>query len=196
MSTFVSIDEFLRRVGAQPDDGRNWFVLTLPFKHHEALVEDLGEVLEIFTEGAVASRSAINGVTPFVESIKSANEAFLILSGFEQWTMQDWRHLDALRSDLTVKRNAFLLLSELATSMMLSQAPNFASWIGVKVYDFTYGTEFLTADEQEDRLVGLRSWSGKTDDEIIALANSNQLSPEPEYGEWLVLLGRGDLIER
>jgi hypothetical protein len=196
MSTVFSIDELLQRVGTQPENGNVWFVLTLPLENHADLAEDLGDVLAIFTESSVGSRSGSDGVVPFVESIGSTDAASLILSGFEQWTIQDWRHLDALRSNLAVQRNAFLLLSEAATSLILNHAPNLASWIGGRVYPFTYGTEFLNVDEQEERLVDLRSWSGKTDDEIIALAESHQLSPEPEYGEWLVLLGRGDLIER
>jgi hypothetical protein len=48
MSTILSIDELLQRVGIQPEDGNDWFVLTLPFGHHGALAEDLGDVLEIF----------------------------------------------------------------------------------------------------------------------------------------------------
>jgi hypothetical protein len=196
MSTILSIDELLQRVGAQPDDGNVWFVLTLPFEHHAALVEDLGDVLEIFTESSVGSLSGSDGVVPLVASIASTEAASLILSDFESWTVQDWRQIDALRSNLVVQRNAFLLLSEPATSLMLNHAPNLASWIGGRVYPFTYGTEFLTIDEQEDRLTHLRQWADQTDDEIIALAERNQLSPEPEYGEWLVLLGRGDLIER
>jgi hypothetical protein len=155
MSTVFSIDELLQRVGAQPDDGNVWFVLTLPFEHHAALAEDLGDVLEIFTESAAASLSGGDGVVPFVESIESTDAASLILSGFEQWTMQDWQHLDALRSNLAVQRNAFLLLSDSATSLMLNLAPNLASWIGGRVYPFTYGTEFLNVDEQEERLVDL-----------------------------------------
>jgi hypothetical protein len=196
MSSIFSIDELLQRVGAQSDNGNVWFVLTLALEHHAALAEDLGDVLEIFTESNVASLSGNAGVVPFVASIASTEAASLILSGLESWTTQDWRQLDALRSNLAVQRNAFLLLSEPATSRMLNHAPNLASWIGGRVYPFTYGTEFLTVEEQEDRLGDLRSWAGKTDDEIIALAASHQLSPEPEYGEWLVLLGRGDLIEQ
>jgi hypothetical protein len=103
MSTVFAIDELLQRVGAQPDDGNVWFVLTLPFEHHSALVEDLGDTLEIFTESDVANLSGSAGVVPFVESIESTEAASLILSGFDVWTMQDWRHLDALRSNLYVQ---------------------------------------------------------------------------------------------
>jgi hypothetical protein len=196
MSQVFSVAELLQRVGAQSDDSNIWSVLILPFEHHADLAEDLDDVLEIFTESDVASLSGIAGVMPFVASLASTEAASVILSEFEQWTTQDWHYLDALRSNLKVQRNAFLLLSELAASLMINYAPNLASWIGGRVYDFTYGTEFLTVDEQEDRLVGLRLWANKTDDEIIALAENHQLSPEPEYGEWLVLLRRGDLIER
>jgi hypothetical protein len=57
MSTILSIDELLQRVGVQPEDGNDWFVLTLPFEHHGALAEDLADVLEIFTESSVGSLS-------------------------------------------------------------------------------------------------------------------------------------------
>jgi hypothetical protein len=196
MSDVFSIDELLQRVGTQPADGNVWFVLVLPEADHADLAADLGDVLEIFTESSVASLSGNNGVEQLVEQVETSEAASLILSGLEQWTGADWRHLDQLRSNLALQRGAFLLLSEEAASLLLNHAPNLASWIAGRVYSFTYGTEFLTVDEQDARLTGLREWAGQTDDEIIALAESNQLSPEPEYGEWLVLLGRGDLIER
>jgi hypothetical protein len=196
MSSIFAIDELLQRLAVHPSDGNVWVVLTLPFEHHAALAEDLDDVLEIFTESAVLRLSGIAGVEALVDQIKASEAASFILSGFEQWTVSDWRHLDKLRSSLVVQRGVFLLLSEDAAALMQNHVPHLVSFIGGRVYPFTYGAEFLTADEREDRLMGLREWAGQTDTEIIALAENNQLSPEPEYGEWLVLLGRGDLIER
>ena len=34
----------------------------------------------------------------------------------------------------------------------------------------------------------------QTDAEVIALAEQNRLPPEPDYAEWLVLLGKGELL--
>jgi hypothetical protein len=34
-----------------------------------------------------------------------------------------------------------------------------------------------------------------TDDEVIAAARSGALPRDPEYAEWLVLVGQGDLLD-
>jgi hypothetical protein len=71
-----------------------------------------------------------------------------------------------------------------------------SSWIGSRVYDLELGLEILTEAESQQRLEALEQFTGKTDEEVICLAETGQLPTDPEYGEWLVLLGRGDLLER
>jgi hypothetical protein len=44
--------------------------------------------------------------------------------------------------------------------------------------------------------VALRRWSGLEDLEVIRRAEAGTLSPDPEYAEWLTLLGRGDLLAK
>jgi hypothetical protein len=58
------------------------------------------------------------------------------------------------------------------------------------------GLEILTESESQQRLAALQQSTGKTDAEVIRLAEAGQLPRDPEYGEWLVLLDRGDLLER
>ena len=45
-----------------------------------------------------------------------------------------------------------------------------------------------------ERLESLRQWSGMTDEEVITRAEQGTLPGDPPYAEWLVLLGRGDLL--
>ena len=52
----------------------------------------------------------------------------------------------------------------------------------------------LTPEERQARLASLREWSGMTDEEVIARAARGELSPDPQYALWLVLLNRGDLL--
>jgi hypothetical protein len=83
-----------------------------------------------------------------------------------------------------------------ATKTLLNYAPNFASWLGSRIFRLILGVELLTTEERQARLSALREWSGKSDSEVIALAELHKLPSDPEYGEWLILLEREDLIER
>jgi hypothetical protein len=46
------------------------------------------------------------------------------------------------------------------------------------------------------RLAALRAWASKTDGEVVAAARDGTLPLDPEYAEWLVLLGHGELLDR
>jgi hypothetical protein len=52
----------------------------------------------------------------------------------------------------------------------------------------------LSPSEIEQRLTALRAWAGRGDAEVIQLAETGQLPRDPEYAEWLTLLGRGELL--
>jgi len=54
----------------------------------------------------------------------------------------------------------------------------------------------LTTEECDERIDALQEYLGKTNDEVITLAENRQLPTDPEYAEWLILLNRGDLLER
>lgn len=55
------------------------------------------------------------------------------------------------------------------------------------------GEELLTDDERQQRIWSFEDRYGLTSAEIIKRAEAGKLPPDPEYGEWLRLLGRGDL---
>jgi predicted nucleic acid-binding protein len=189
----LSIDEFLQRIGSQPN-GNTWSALITSNLYIQQLVDDLQETLSIFAECEVGCLSANDETNVFVEQIIQATEDYLILWNFEQWDKNNWYEFDCMRSSLMRKRGVVLILSADSAKTMFSYAPNIVSWLGSRVYSFLKDTELLSVKEIQERLATLREWSGLTDSQIIEMAEIGTLPPEPEYAEWLVLLERGDLI--
>lgn len=88
------------------------------------------------------------------------------------------------------------MLSEQSNRLMVSNAPHFVSFVSSRIYYLDKDSNVLTPEECEQRLSALQDWSGQTNADVIALAENRQLPADPEYGEWLILLDRGDLLER
>ena len=190
----ISIDDFLQRIGSQATSGNTWSALITSNSDSQQLADDLQETLSIFAECEVGCLSAQDATNVFVEKIIQANEDYLILWNFEEWNKNNWYEFDCMRSSLMTKRGLVLILSPESAKTMFSYAPNIVSWLGFRVYSFLKDTELLSFEETQERLATLREWSGLTDSQIVEMAEKRTLPSEPEYGEWLVLLERGDLI--
>lgn len=191
----TSTDTLLQKLGAQPN-GNIWTALIVETLDIDEVVLELSETISIFAECEIKIISAQSGAFELINQILRPSEYFLLLWNFETWTSEDWHRLDACRSDLSKHRGGMLVLPSTSAEMMLNCAPNFCSWVGSRVYALAKDSELLTDPESEVRLSALREWSGLSDADVITSAESHQLPLTPEYGEWLVLLGRGDLIER
>lgn len=192
----LSVDQLLQRIGAQPF-GNIWSaVITIPSDFDKAIIE-LNDMLTIFIESEIGILSAEQGVENLIERISCTVQNYLLLRDFELWQKKDWEKFDSLRSWLgKEKYGGMLILSLQAAKSMINYAPNFTSWLGARVFQLVLGTELLTESEREERLSALREWSGETDADVIDLAEKKQLPSDPEYGEWLILLNREDLIGR
>ncbi|MBO0348550.1 hypothetical protein J0895_05400 [Phormidium pseudopriestleyi FRX01] len=192
----VSLDEFLQRVRSQPESNI-WASLVVELLNVEEILDDLQSGIEILAECEVESISGERGVSVLCDRVHNSGADYLLLWNFETWQPNDWRHLDSLRSRLNRKgRGGVVILSSQSLRAIKTNAPNFFSWLSPRVYALNQGADLLTNDEREARLSALREWSGQSDVEVIALAEAKELPTEPEYGEWLVLLDREDLIER
>jgi hypothetical protein len=194
--TSVSLDEFLQRVRAQPESNI-WSILVVTHSNVEEVIEDLQSGIEILAECEVESVSGESGVRELCDRINNSGANYQVLWNLENWHPNDWRHLDSLRSRLNRKgRGGVVILSSPSLRAIGTNAPNFFSWLSPRVYALNQGADLLTDAEREARLSALREWSGQSDAEVIALAEAKELPTEPEYGEWLLLLDREDLIER
>ena len=196
MDNLFSLDEFLQRNGGLLDSNI-WMVLVVDINDIELTVTDLRDTLEIFSECSTGTISGESGVRNLINQIKEASEEYFLLWKLDDWDNNEWKIFDALRSRLDKgNKGGLLVLSEQANNLMIHNAPNFVSWLGARIYYLQKDAEMLSGEECERRLAALQEWTGKTNDDVIALAENRQLPTDPEYGEWLILLNRGDLLER
>ena len=196
MDKLFSLDELLQRITARPD-GNIWMALIVAIDEIESTLEELQDTLEIFNECETGTFSGKEGALNLVQKINQNSEAYILLYDFEDWDSQQWKTFDGCRSHLDQgKKGGFLILTQESTRLMLHNAPNFVSWLGARIYQFQKDAEMLTQTERDRRLNALQENFEMSDQDVINRAENRQLPSDPEFGEWLILLDRGDLLER
>jgi hypothetical protein len=196
MDKLFSLDELLQRITARPD-GNIWMALIVAIDEIESTLEELQDTLEIFNECETGTLSGKEGALDLVQQINQNSEAYILLYDFENWDSQQWKTFDGFRSHLDQgKKGGFLILTQESTRLMLHNAPNFVSWLGARIYQFQKDAEMLTQTERDRRLKALQENFKMSDEDVIELAENRRLPSDPEFGEWLILLDRGDLLER
>jgi hypothetical protein len=162
----------------------------------DGIAEDAAQMLasEISTlDDGTAAVGAVTTVVGLEGFLKEHVDGIVIVTGVSGFVDSDWYEMDVNRSRLQ-RRGATVLVLDLASIEHLeNQAPNFASWIGGNIWHLVKARP-LDKILTEQRLVALRGWSGLGDLDIVRLAESGKLPPDPEYAEWLTLLGRGELL--
>jgi hypothetical protein len=121
------------------------------------------------------------------------DDAVILLAGADL-EPGEWSSLDTMRSALERSGPVVLWMAPDAVTRLTQFAPNIRSFIGTSI--FVAGPEpgIMTDSERESRLEELRQHYQISDQEIVRRAEAHELSPEPHFVEWLVLLGRGDLV--
>ncbi len=109
-------------------------------------------------------------------------------------TPEKWRLLDIMRSALERKGPAILWLASDDIANLANLAPNIRSLIGASIFVAGPDGGIMTETERQQRLKELSEHFGLTGEEVVRRAESRELPNEPEFVEWLVLLGRGDLV--
>ena len=169
-------------------------VLVLP-QGVQGVVEELRQELGIQTDASllVVERDD-GGITAVLEEVRTAAEPVILISGLDQWSDHDFTALDINRSRL--ETGAFVIFAaDLETSSrLLDRAPNLRSLVGGNIFLWTPDAALMAPAEIEERLRQLRDHYGKSDAEVVNEASEGTMSPEPQFVEWLILLGRGDLV--
>jgi len=138
----------------------------------------------------------IEGLLPsdIRDKVQSPNNDAVILLGFEGRSKEFWAGLDINRSALERPGALFFWLSSSALSDLCLHAPNIKSYIGTTIFPFTGTKGALTAEARNERLKAFAEKFHMTDAEITEKAEAQKLEHEPEFVEWLLLLGRADLV--
>lgn len=192
----MGISEFAYAVSARPGLG-DWSALAVPAGLLPAAVaEDLVEQLRIFSEVPVHLVAVPNDAEAIARLFETTAVGDLVLKETASLSEETLRALDFVRSRLD-REGAVVIVLKLDTLRRLMRvAPNLASFIESFVAMLAPDAEQLTPVERESRLAALRAWAGLTDAVVVALASRGKLPHDPEYAEWLVLLGHGGLIGR
>lgn len=120
----------------------------------------------------------------------------LLVADASAFSRSDWETLDRRRSELQRHEPLVFVTTPTSFDELARHAPHLASWLGSDVYARPSDVERAQTAKQdaEARLAALRSLTGKSDVDVLQLAEKGTLPRDPEYAEWLVLLGRGDLL--
>ncbi len=147
-------------------------------------------------EGTNVRIVSIEGLLPsdIRDKVQSPSNDAVILLGFEGRSKEFWAALDINRSALERLGALFFWLSSGSLSDLCQYAPNIKSYIGTAIFPFTGTKGALTPDARKQRLQELALKFKMRDAEIIEKAKNGKIEPEPEFVEWLLLLGRGDLV--
>ena len=192
----ISLPEFSLRVATRPAKG-DWFVLATPPHQLAETQETLAADVEAFTQGAPKVTSmVVENSRDLVRAIRASTDGVVLIGGLERFSEGEWRSVDLMRSRLEGARTVVLLMSPKQLDLVAGSAPNLASWLTGGIWRLDEDIEQLSETERAGRLETLRTSTGMSDEDIIKGAQNGTLSREPQFTEWLLLLGRSDLIER
>ncbi|MEP7121916.1 MAG: hypothetical protein ABJE95_13435 [Byssovorax sp.] len=174
----------------------DWMAVVVePGVDAQTVAEELAREMEAI--GDVTVERVLGARDPEDLSTRLASATGPVVSaGLDDWPAEEWANLDRLRSRYAREERTALVLCRAAFDNLLQEAPNFSSWLGASVVMYQPNASYLDEEGRQRRLATLRAWSGLTDEETITRAAAGTLPAEPEFAEWLVLLGRGDLLER
>jgi hypothetical protein len=159
----------------------------------------LADVVEQIAAG-IAFESEIEvfrvDAPPDAESLARAGRraGILVASLVDAWPPGAWARLDTLRSLLQREHRAVLVLSESAARHLFREAPHFARLFTGSVWDVAPEPDEMSEADRLDRIASLERWASLSTADMIARAEARTLPPDPEYAEWLVLVGRSDLL--
>jgi hypothetical protein len=171
-----------------------WFVLIVD-GHTEEVASRLQDEISALAAptGQPARRATVASSREFALVARDHVRGILIVTISPAFTRTEWANVDVNRSRFQRDGATVLVLEESATEHLENTAPNLASWIGGSIWRLV-DARALSAEEKEQRLVVLRERTGLSDDEVVRRSEAGRLPPDPEFAEWLVLLGRGDLL--
>jgi hypothetical protein len=187
----VGSGTFSAVVALRPD----WFILAIPsgVDMRTAADEVANEIALMGDVAALVSEPKTSG--ELAEIAKAAGGKVVIFTNLDRFTVADWAELDYLRGAGLQGRRVLIVKPE-TVNAIVNAAPNLASWLEGSIWILDPEAQTLKGENLEKRLASLRSHYKMTDNEVLERAKKGNLPEGPDFVEWLVLLDRGDLIER
>ncbi|MBI1787334.1 MAG: hypothetical protein HYR60_07265 [Acidobacteria bacterium] len=190
----ASVFEIARLIDLQPA-GQPGFCILVASPNDGSLVSELRRELEVQAAVplAVIDAKALSAVA-LVERLRVTEEPVVLISGLEGWNEKEFVSLDVNRSGL--EKGAFVVFRiDLGTvARLLDRAPNLRSVMGTSILIAAPDPSSMSSGEISSRLQQLREHYRMSDQEVVEQAGLGSLPAEPHFVEWLVLLGRSELV--
>jgi len=186
-------------------EGSGWSVVVVSESQINAVTEELKEEFEFLVDDDDAGRvqvfSESQSGSALVASVARMGPDDVALLPLPVSTLASVAHsLDYRRGRLLERARGVIVTSAAGVQMLAAQAPNLWSWVSARIWNMDPTAGRLDVDshagrlDPEARLVSLREGTGFTDAEVLERAAAGTLASDPVFAEWLVLLGRGDLL--
>ncbi|MGD0221448.1 MAG: hypothetical protein ABSF71_03855 [Terriglobia bacterium] len=185
--------EIARRLEIRGETG--WVAVLTPATDSSASLDQLQtELQSVLQKPARVIQLETSTFEELREALHQPDGDAVILSGGTGLTLEKWRSLDIMRSALERKGPVILWLSPGDVAHLIEHAPNIRSFIGGSIFLAGPDRGIMTETERQERLKELSQHFGFSGAEAVRKAQAGELPHEPEFVEWLVLLGRGDLL--
>ncbi len=158
----------------------------------EDIIAELAEEVRALDPTIRLARLAVTRGDELVDCL-AREPAEIVLLNATALIGDDWSTVDRRRSDLAHRSVVVFVVTDVGFEALMRHAPNLASWLAGEVFAVVHEDEDAT-ELGAQRLAELRIWGRCSDEEIVAKATAGSLPPDPEYAEWLILLGRADLL--
>ncbi|MDI3283675.1 hypothetical protein [Polyangium sp. 15x6] len=171
-----------------------WVVLATASGTVDAAAAEMTAQLQSLFEGPV-ERRRITSLSELMKVIGEHGDRMLVLHGLDEFGPRDLRQVDMYRSRLIREQPTVLVLAEPVVALFPEHAPNFWSWVRASTFRAIL-EDTLPEEDREQRLAAMREHFGFNDEELVRRALDGSLPDEPDIAEWLVLIGRGELVGR
>ena len=187
--------DIARRLEIRGSDSRSWVVLLLPSGSSDTalrnLLGDLSSLLQRPTRVFDLRSSSFEKLS---EILHEPEDDIVVLVAKTNLDTERWSALDLMRSGLERKGPIILWLSPDCVPNLSEQAPNIRSFVGGSIFYVGPDGGLMSEADRQKRLAELVQFYGLSNKEVVNRAQAKTLPSEPHFVEWLVLLGRGDLV--
>lgn len=185
--------EILERIELRGEDAHSWIAIVGPASAVGIFATELESQSDLNTKVRIVDIEGLL-LSDIRNKLQSPSNDHVILIEFEGRSKEFWSGLDINRSALERAGALFFWLTHNALSDLCRYAPNIKSFVGTAIFPFRGPKGALTTEKRKERLSELAEKFRMSDAELIKKAERHQIEPEPEFVEWLLLLGRGDLV--
>ncbi|HXB71676.1 MAG TPA: hypothetical protein VNY05_25795 [Candidatus Acidoferrales bacterium] len=171
-----------------------WFVVLRPAEEGGALENFVAGLSSVLDEPVRVVHTFGSSFEKLRSDLNESKSDPALITDLDQADADYWSAMDVNRSALLREGAVVLWLSSFGLANLCGYAPNIRSFVGGSIFNLGTDGEAMTLDERDLRIAELESHFELKSADVIKRGESGVLPTEPHFVEWLVLLGRGDLV--